>query len=471
MIPLIGALDIVTGSKDYYISLDRLKNKDTPIENAESELRYHRLKVIFGAVRMVVFGISCGVVADLSNKPFSQLETISSISVGLIACFTIGHIMNGIYLKNKGMIQEESINERRVQGDILKNNEIFNKILDKTDLSIYDSYALFLKGNKLANDFPIPEVIKKMKEKIIEFKNGWPTEYYAKFKSLTKEVLTALNENKTIEKVLEGSKKFTNEVLSLLRLDTTVKKLIEKIENVSKKITDNKFLTDHTQKLIKSHTDYNSKENNFFREYIRTNDTFKLDQSNKTICNKELKKINKEAIIQSYEFMRRQNIELFFAKIVLDYNKGIIHKDIINQFAELYDKTKLAEKGERQESGIDSYKNISKIAIRMRENQNVYSKNTDIKVILNHINPNLVLNKKIKIYSFNDVFEAEKIKIIKKEMNISVNNNNIKEQKIIFNELEIDNKSFNEIVKITEKKLNQEKKVAEKIQEAKKNKI
>lgn len=469
MLPLIGIIDIAVGSKDHYVSSDRLKNKDIPIEDAEAELRYHRLKVLFGAVRMVTFGVSYGVVANVANKPLDEMFQVDALSVGLLACYAMGHVMNGLYAKYKGVMKEESINERRYQGEILKNIEIFNKILDKTDLSIYDSYSLFLKGNKLANDFPIPEMVKKMKATIIEFKNKWTTEYYEIFKSLTKEVLKALNENTRVAKILEQSKKITNEVLNIFIKKDTVISLLGKLDKILKKMSDDKTLKENSKNLIKLHTDYNTEENSAFREYIRTNDTFKVSQSNKTICNNELKKINKDAIIQSYEFMRRQNIELFFAKVVLDYNKGIIHKDIINQFAELHNNTKLTEKGERQETGINSYKNISKIAIRMRANENVYSKNTDVKVILNHINPNLVLNGKIKIYSFNDVFESEKMKIIKKEMNTPYNN--IKEKKINFNELEIDNKSFNEIVKITEKKLNQEKKVAEKIQEAKKNKI
>lgn len=207
MLPLIGIIDIAVGSKDHYVSSDRLKNKDIPIEDAEAELRYHRLKVLFGAVRMVTFGVSYGVVANVANKPLDEMFQVDALSVGLLACYAMGHVMNGLYAKYKGVMKEESINERRYQGEILKNIEIFNKILDKTDLSIYDSYSLFLKGNKLANDFPIPEMVKKMKATIIEFKNKWTTEYYEIFKSLTKEVLKALNENTRVAKILEQSKK------------------------------------------------------------------------------------------------------------------------------------------------------------------------------------------------------------------------------------------------------------------------
>lgn len=55
-------------------------------------------------------------------------------------------------------------------------------------------------------------------------------------------------------------------------------------------MSDDKTLKENSKNLIKLHTDYNTEENSAFREYIRTNDTFKVSQSNKTICNNELKK-------------------------------------------------------------------------------------------------------------------------------------------------------------------------------------
>jgi hypothetical protein len=431
-IPLTGLSDLFTETYNYHNLEHHIKNKNLIIEDAQAEQRYSSSKAKIGALQWVVLGLVSGYA---NEKIHADLGT--ALGIGLISSFAAVAVVVNLSTYASGLLEDDAKNYKAFHGEILKNNEIYNNKKNENELSVDSSYKLFMTGNNLSTGKPIDKIAFKIKEYISQKKATWDIEDNIRFQ------------------------KIENFFSNFIKTNGSITEMLQKFVKGSS-------LKAKANEIIAANCNYNSQENEYFKKYIV--DKHPTEQRYPKAYNKRLKEVNQEAILSAYEIIRKQNVELFFAKIVLDYNKGIIHKDIINQFSELHDKTKYPEKGDSKGVDIESYKNISKIAFEMKCGIKVYSKNTDVKVILNHINPNLVSNGKIKIHSFNDIFEFEKIKSIEKRMNLS-SDNNLENKKINFNELEIDNKSFNEIVKITEKKLNQEKKVAEKIQEAKKNKI
>ena len=256
-------------------------------------------------------------------------------------------------------------------------------------------------------------------------------------------------------------------------ISKAVLKLIKKSDRLSDILT--KFVKDsplkvETNKIIKVHGNIESKENEYFRSYMA--EKYPEEQKVKKSCEVRLAGLNQKAILSAYDIIRQQNVQLFFAKIVMDYNKGHIHSDLIKKFAELNNQTKIPEKGKNTYQEFEPYANISRMARKMMDNKKLYLPDVDVKKILKDINKEMVNDNKIKIYSFNNIFYHAKKKIINKELEKQALGNILKsDKKAVVNEIEIDNNSFKEIVKITDKKLNQEKKIAEKIQEAKKNKI
>lgn len=436
MIKTTGVTDFVMGAWDYYQAKKDLKNNNMDIETGSSTLAYNGAKAMLGAVRFTTLGIAYGYA--INSGAFNQLDTIS---VGLVAAFTAGHIVNGIVQYAPTLLKDEALSYKRFQGKILKDNEMFDSIANQTELPIHTSYQLFMVGNKLATGNPFDKVVFKMKEQISLWKEKWNDQELDKFNFLSKSVL----------------------------------KLIKKSEKLSDVL--NKFVKDSplkvkANKIIREHSDYDSPANEHFRTYIATK--YPEEQCLKKKCEERLATTNQKAILEAYDIMRQQNMQLFFAKVVMDYNQGNIHHNIIKNFAELNKQTKIPSKEKKSYQPFEPYANISKMAKAMLENKKLYSPDTSVKTILKAINKDIVKDNKIKIYSFDNVFYHTKKKIINKELAKMVIHSSLKaDKKTMFNEIEIDNKSFSEIVKITESRMNQEKKAAEKlkIQETKKSKI
>lgn len=61
---------------------------------------------------------------------------------------------------------------------------------------------------------------------------------------------------------------------------------------------------------------------------------------------------------------------------------------------------------------VDSYQKISAMAFKMQKNEKIYPENTQVSVILNDINPKIIVNNELKIYTFNEIFVYSKRKII-----------------------------------------------------------
>jgi hypothetical protein len=431
-----GVADIFTGSYNYYKTTKEKNNKDLIIEEADDRLAYYKSLTEIGTLNFLVFGLAYG-----NAQKMGDFNFVNSLGIATISSYAAMTVLIKLAEYASVFLKDEAVNTKGFQSDILKNNEIYNNVKNETELSLNASYQFFMIGNNLTTGNKLDKILLGMKEKVSEYKEKLRGGEVEKFSKIEKFFFNYIQKHGSLSKMLDNF-----------------------VKDSSLKIKANN--------IIRAHADYNSTENEYFRSYIlQKHPTIQRDSDT---YNEKLKEVNKDAILQSYEIMRQQNMQLFFAKVLLDYNNGIIHKEIINQFANLHKNTKYPQKGESKGVDIESYKNISEIAIRMVNNEKIYSPNTDVKVVLNHINPNLVSNKKIKIQSFNDLFHFIKRDIIEEKIG-KTNTIKVDEgsevKKIFYNELDIDNKSFNEIVKITEKKLNQEKKVYEKIQEAKKNKI
>lgn len=421
-IKMTGIVDMVMGSYNYYDTNKTIKEKDIALEEGVSLLNYNKAKAIIGASRFLVLGVAYGY-ANTSG----DLLKLDAIGIGLAAAFTAGYMIEGVVSMFPVMLEDEAKNYKNFQGAILKNNEIFNSHLKHKELPLDTSYKLFMIGNKLATGNAIDKIVFKMKDKLSKYKNSWSSGQISEFNTLENAIYKLINKNEKLSNMLKSSEK------------------------------ENK-LKIATNEIIKKNSDVNGKDNEFFKKMFFIK--FPKDIRNEKEVKKKLQAINQEAILETYERMRQQNIELFFARVVLDYNKGIKHENVIEKFLKLQDVTSLPAKGDQKKVSIESYKNISKIAYEMKNNKKLPDATENLKDILNSINPNLVNKNKLKIYSFNEVFNFSKRKIIQKEIDsyylskemtqfINKSNYNIdKDKKITFNEIDIDNKLFEEIVKI-----------------------
>jgi len=421
---LTGVVDMVMGGYNYYDINKQVKNKNIIKEDGEAQLHYHKLKSCLGAIRFAVLGVTYGYMQG--NGSLSQLD---AISIGLMTAFAASHIVDVSTSMFPNLMEDESVNNKRFQNKILGDNEIFNHLSQTTELSAATSYHLFMVGNRLATGNPIDKILFKMKEQISQIQSKWTNGEIENFNIVESLMAKAINGSKTLSAVV---KEFVKD--SPLKVKTN--------------------------DLIRDHAGPKNKVNEFFMTLI--NAKFRNDIRNEKVIEKKLQVINQTATIDAYNIIRQQNMELFFSKVVLDYNKGIKHSNLIEQFINLQDYTSLPAKNGNKKISIDSYKNISKIAFDMKYNKKIYDEDTNIKKILTDINPDIIKDNKIQLFSFNNVFEFCKRKVINKELDtykienqlkskIDESNYNIrKDKKVIFNEIELDNSSFEEIIKIKE---------------------
>lgn len=415
---LFGATDFAMGSYNYYKTKKSLNEINLTQEEADANLNYNATKATLGAVRFV----SLGWLANTSYNTLAGGVPLDAINTGLLVTFAATYVIEGIIKMYPNLLEDESINYKRFQGKILKDNDIFNTLSKETELPVESSYQLFMFGNKLATSHFVDKAIFAIKNKITEMQSNWDAKDYNKLNKL---------------------EKFVNKIISKSQTLT---------EYVSKK-SDKARLKMESNAAIKAHSDWNSRENEHFRVMIKETEPTKI--RNEKYNMDELQKINQKAIIKAYDIIRKQNIELFFARVIIDYNNGIKHTDIINKFVDLHTRTLLPAKNTQDEIFIESYKKISSLAFKMSKNEKIYPDNTDLKTILTTINPNITQNKKLVLYSFDDVFSYTKRKLIDKQRNTANLNNNIyKDNKVnISNEIEFDMASFKEVIKIKESKL------------------
>lgn len=302
-----------------------------------------------------------------------------ALDTGLMLMFGATYAVEFITKMSPSLLKTEALNNKRFQSNLLEDNQIFNFYSKETELPLNESYQLFMFGSSLASSNVVGKAYFTLKNKINDMQANWVERDFDTF-------------NK-VQKILHS-------------ISTQTPVLKEFVQRASIKAQKKR----EANLIIKEHSDPDSLSNKHFMSFIENT---KGDKSRDVDTIKTLlKDINQEAILEAYTLSRKQNIELFFAKVVADYNFGLKHKDLINKFAELHSQTQIAAKGPKDQILIDSYQRISAIAFKMKNNEEIYPYNTKMETILNDINPKMIVNQKLKIYSFNDVFEYAKRKIV-----------------------------------------------------------
>lgn len=424
---LTGIADLLIGSWNTYQGFKDRKEENLTYEDSTSIIHFNSKKAALGAIRFLMLGVGYGLAKN------DNLMTIDAIGIGLMASFTAGFIIEGALGMFPGIIESESVNYKHYHHHLLKKNEIYDNATDRLNLSVGTSYQLFMLGNKLATGNLVERVIFSLKKKVSEYKAKFELDDQSRYNSLEKFLVNHFKPN-------------------------------EKISNIINLFIEGSSLKVDTNTIIENHSRLDSNENKEFVDYFKFSNNSKGRYEKDMMV--ELQKVNQEAILKTYDFIRKQNIELFFARVVLDYSKGIVHSSIIEDFKLLHEKNRLKKdnKNNRPEYFEESYQKIEKMATLMLENKPLYGKNVNIKTILSDINPDLIKGDKIRIYSFDDSFEFFKRNLVaikyeqaklSKGIQSFIGNLNInirKDKKVNVNELEHDNESFREIMRLKKEK-------------------
>jgi hypothetical protein len=374
-IKFFGAVDVAVGSYDFYKTKKESDAHLISTESATDRLCYNASKVALGAARLASLGFftasKLGYIGD--GLPSEALDT------GLMLMFGATYAIESIMKVSPDLLKTEALNHKRFQTNLLEDNQIFNFYSKETELPLNESYQLFMFGSSLASSNVVGKAYFTLKNKINDMQANWVEHDFDTF-------------NK-VQKILHS-------------ITTQTPVLRDFVQKASVKAQKKR----EANLIIKEHSDPDSLSNNHFMSFIENT---KGDKSRDVDTIKTLlKDINQEAILEAYAITRKQNIELFFAKVVADYNFGLKHTDLINKFADLHSQTQVAAKGSKDQIIIDSYQRISAIAFKMKKNEEVYPYNTSMTTILNDINPKMVVDKKLNIYTFNEIFEYTKRKIV-----------------------------------------------------------
>lgn len=434
-IKFFGVVDILVGSKDLYKARKAYDENNLTGEDVDARTFYNIAKIGLGATRLFSLGYLAG------GHFFSTAAAPQGwTDIALTATFCATYAVEGFLRMYPTLLESEALNTKHFQSKILSDNEILNRVSRETELPVESSYQLFMFGNRLGTGNFVDKGLNSLKNKINDIQANWSER---DFKVLNKV-------EKFLYKLINKSEK-----LALYMENNTLKAQLKKKGN----------------EIITKHTDYKSEENKNFMSYIAKKFPDKIRDEETIIP--ELRRMNEKAILTAYNTIRKQNVELFFARIVLDYNNGIKHDDLINKFSTLHSRTQLAALKDTDQVLIESYKNISAMAFKMQKNEELYPIGTGLYTILNGINSDIIRNNKLKIYSFNDVFSFAKNKEIEKSKNIGIVDDNIYNDSLIPNtEIRISASAFKSIIKIKESVIEKTKKIDnKKMQEKNKKKI
>lgn len=432
-IKFFGVVDLLVGSKDLYKAKKAYDDNNLAIEDVEARVWYNVSKIGLGATRLFTLGYLAGghLLADGSSPQ-------GSMDVALTVAFCATYAVEGFMRMYPTLLESEAINTKHFQSKILADNEILNRVSKETELPVESSYQLFMFGNRLATGNLVDGWLNTLKNKINDIQANWSER---DFKALNK-----------VEKCLYSMIK-KSDTLSVYMEKNTLKAQLKKKGN----------------EIIAKHTDYKSEENKNFMSLIAKKFPDKIRDEETIIP--ELRKMNEFAMLTAYNTVRKQNIELFFARIVLDYNNGIKHSDLINKFANLHSRTQLAALKDTDQVFIESYQKISAMAFKMKNDEKIYPAGTGLHSVLTDINPDMIRNNKLKIYSFNDVFAYAKNTQIEKDKNIGIIDDNIYNDTLVPNtELRISAAAFKSIITIKESVIEKTKKIDDKKKMEDKNK-
>lgn len=406
----IGLPDIAVGLWEYNKAKKAFNQLNITEENYTSKKRFYLTLAGYGAIKAAILGFAVNEIAN----PILTKSDLNSIDIGLLATFGATYALAGFSSFYSKTIKDEALGFKHLQSKILNQGNFINPDLKITNIPIEESYQLFMFGNKLRTGNPVEEFIFKIKSKVIELQSKLNIEEKEEYNIV----------KKSLCKILKA---------------TSISSLMNDIGNKSK-------LKKISNDIIREHSDFTNINNLEFMSYIKK-DSLELSQDIDYVKS-QLKEINQEAILKAYDMVRIQNIQLFFTRIIIDYNDGKVNENIIRQFRDLKNQNIIKSKGNVLEI-VNSYSIISNMAQSMLDGKKLDNNYKDPLSIIKNINPDMIdkKNKLIKTISFNNAFLLQKRKIINDLNNKrKIDPNIYNDKKIKFDEISYDIESFKSIV-------------------------
>lgn len=404
---LTGLTDIAIGSWEYHKASKALREGNISEETSLSRKRYNRTKAGIGALKLALIGYASTAVLTptLSNNSFSNID------IGLLSAFAAGYAVLGFSTLYSNILSDEASNYKYNQSNLENDFKIISNDKKHYELNAGEAYQLYMFGNKLATGNPVDSFMFKIKNKI----NDWKLNF-----EIDKD-----NEFGIIKKSIHQILKKTG------------------IENLMNEIYEKSLMKKTAYETLKTHTDLKSADNQEFVKYINTK--HKDIASNPDDVKSKLKEINQEAILKTYQKLLVQNLQIFFSQVVNDYNKGIVHKDLIMKFEKLNQQNTI---NSNKEHLFGEYEKISKIARRMINNEDLSTKFKSNIDTLKYLGSDIVdKNNTIKFLNFENIFKMEKKAIVNLKNGISKKNDNIyQDKKACFNELSFDEAHINNMI-------------------------
>lgn len=386
-----GLPQIAIGSWELYKAKKALIEGILSEEESLSRRKFNQTKVGIGAIKLALIGYSTSAVIS----PILNNSTFSNIEIGLLATFAAGYAVLSCSDVYSSLLTDEAINYKHNQSNL--ENKFKIKLNEKNgfELNSGEAYQLYMLGNKLATGNPVDSFIFNIKEKI----NNWKLNF-----NIDEKKYFGVLKN-SIYKILKNTG----------------------IESIMNSIYSKSTIKQESFNTIKKFTDINSLENKEFMEYIKKE--HKEISANPDDIKIKLKEINQEAIVKSYQKILIQNLQLFFAQVVMDYNNGNINKDLILQFNKLNEKNIIKSK---KEILFEEYSKIEKISKLMLDDdkKTIKEKFKKPEDVFKYLESQFITNNNsIKFLNFDNIFKLERKAILNKKNGLSKLNDNIYEDK------------------------------------------
>ncbi len=409
-----GLPQIALGSWELYKAKKALREGFLSEEESLSRRKFNQTKLGIGAIKLALIGYSTSAVIS----PILNNSTFSNIDIGILAAFAAGYVATTCSDVYSAILNDEAVNYKHNQSNLEKNFQIKLNNKNGFELNSGEAYQLYMIGNRLSTGNPFDSFIFNIKEKINNWKSNFNLEQQKDFGIL----------KNSFYKILKNTG----------------------IESIMNSIYSKSTIKQESFNTIKKYTDINSIENKEFMEYLKKEHT--EISANEDDIKTKLKEINQEAIVNSYQKILIQNLQLFFAQVVMDYNNGNINKDLIMKFNKLNEQNTIKSKNNIL---FEEYSKIEKISkLMLEDNKLIKDKFKKPEDVLKYLESEfLTKNNSIKFLNFDNMFKLERKAILNKKNGLSKLNDNIyDDKKGCFTEINFDNNIISKI-KINQAKL------------------
>lgn len=404
---LTGLSEIAIGSWEFHKARKNFNEGNISKETSITRKRFNGTKVGIGVLKMIFMGLGANKIAS----PIIANSNLSAIDIGVLSAFAAGYAVLSFSNVYFSILTDEAINYKYHQSKLENQFKIISNDKSIFELNAGEAYQLYMFGNKISSGNPMDSFLFKIKNKVNEWKLNFQINEDSEYNII----------KKTLYKILDktGIAALMNSIYS----KATVKK--------------------EAYETLKKFSDLKSTENNEFMKYIKNK--HKEISYNEEDIRVKLKDINQEAILKAYQNLLIQNLQIFFTQIVKDYKNNIMHKNLIEKFAEL-DKQNILHASKTHL--IPEYKKISTLARKMINKEDISDKFKDNIETLKYLGSNCIdKNKNIKFLNFENMFKLERKAIINEKNGLIKSNTNIyQDKKACFTEINLNTEDINKFL-------------------------